>query len=260
MSQLSQSLKNRHAKNSSKWYAMDTDDVLIKLNSSKNGLTQEEADERLKRHGENKLPESRRQPRLKIFLAQFKSSLVYVLLAATIVSALLGDFVDAGVIFLAVIINVIIGFYQENKAETALYSLRKIVVNYCQVLRDGQKKQIETKDLVPADIVFLSPGDKIPADLRILESTDLKTNEAPLTGESGEIDKTNQTLSGDFTLADQANMAFMGTAVTQGNAVGVVTSTADNTALGRIASLVAGTEEMVTPLQRRLNIFSRKFK
>ncbi len=258
MSQISQSHKNRREKSADKWYTMSADDVLIKLDSSKNGLTQDEVEERLKQYGENKLPESRRQSRLKILITQFKSSLVYILLAASLISALLKDFVDAGVILLAVVINVIIGFYQENKAETALSSLRKIVVNHCQVMRDGHKKQIETKNLVPGDIVFLSPGDKIPADLRILQATDLKTNEAPLTGESGEIDKNNQTLSGDFIIADQTNMAFMGTAVTQGNAIGVVTSTADSTALGHIASLVAGTGELVTPLQRRLNIFSRK--
>ncbi|MFH1890936.1 MAG: HAD-IC family P-type ATPase [Candidatus Kuenenbacteria bacterium] len=258
MSEISQFHISHHTKNADKWYAMACEDVLDKLESSKNGLTQEEVEKRQKKYGLNKLPEAKRTAYLAIFLRQFKSSLVYVLLAAAIISALLGDFVDAGVILLAVVINVIIGFYQENKAESSLSALRKIVVSYCKVSRNGQEHQIQTYELVPGDIVFLAPGDKISADLRIIKANNLKTNEASLTGESAEIDKTNKTHIGELVIADQADMAFMGTQVTQGNGVGVVVATGRQTAIGHIAELITSTQEMITPLQHKLSIFARK--
>ena len=259
MSKISQAKLGRSKKHEEKrWYNLTQEDIFEKLGTSKNGLTLEEVAKRQKQSGPNKLPAMKRETRLFLFLKQFKSSLVYILLIAAIISMFLGDYIDAGVIMLAVIINVVIGFYQENKAQTALSALNKIVVNQCKVTRNNHQQEINTDELVPGDIVFLGAGDKVPADLRLFKVNNLKINEAPLTGESVEVAKTNKTLSGDLIIADQINMAFMGTQVTQGGALGVVVGTSEKTALGKIAQLVATTENLITPLQRKLNIFAKK--
>lgn len=259
MSKLSQAASERqNKKGERKWHAMSQEDILDKLESSKEGLKQDEVAKRQKKYGLNRLPEITQESRLTLLLKQFKSSLVYILLAASIVSLLLRDGVDAGVIMLAVLINVMIGYYQERKAQVALGALKKIVVHRSKVLRGGHKQEIDTLDLVPGDIVFLEVGDRIPADLRLLRETNLKINEAPLTGESAEVDKTNKVLSGDLILADRVNMAFMGTQVAQGSGLGAVINTGGRTEIGKIAQLVATTEDLITPLQRKLNIFARK--
>jgi len=259
MSKTSQATQTRHHKKESKnWYTQSQDDIFYKLEATKDGLSDEQVKKKLNKFGLNKLPEAKIESKWMILLRQFKSSLVYVLLVASIVSLFLKDITDALIILLAVLINVIIGFYQENKAQKALSALKKIVVSHCKVLRDGHKQQLETIKLVPGDIIFLSAGDKIPADIRLLKTNNLKINEAPLTGESIEVKKTEHTLTGDLVLADQANMAFMGTQVTQGNAMGIVVTTGDKTSLGKIAKLVATTEDLITPLQRKLNIFAKK--
>ena len=143
----------RHKKRKEKkWYNLTHEDILNKLGSQKTGLDEEEVVKRQKQYGPNKLPEAKGESRLSLFLKQFKSSLVYILLAAAIISSLLGDQIDAGIIMLAVLVNVIIGFYQENKAQTALRSLKKIVVNRCKVLRDNHAHEIDTDQLVPGDV------------------------------------------------------------------------------------------------------------
>ncbi len=259
MSQISQAkMARQQKKEEKKWYGLNQEDILEKLATPKNGLKKEAVVKRQKKYGLNKLSEVRRESKLSLFLSQFKSSLVYILLAASIISLLLGDEVDAGIIMLAVLINVVIGFYQENKAQVALSALKKIIVNRSKVLRDGHKQEINSSELVVGDIVFLNAGDKIPADLRLLKVVNLRINEAPLTGESVEVNKTNKVLSGDLVLAERSNMAFMGTQVAQGSGLGVVIGIGDRTAIGKIAELVATTEDLITPLQRKLNIFARK--
>ncbi len=259
MSKISQAAQIRHhKKEDKKWYTLSQEEILHRLDSKKNGLSQEQVKKKLASFGLNQLPEAKQESKWMLFLKQFKSSLVYVLLAASAVSLFLKDIADTLIILLAVIINVIIGFYQENKAQKALSALRKVVVNHCKVTRDNNKQEIEATKLVPGDIVWLTAGDKIPADIRLLKTNKLKINEAPLTGESIEVKKTEQILTGDLILADQMNMAFMGTQVVQGNAMGIVIATGKKTALGKIAELVATTEELITPLQRKLNIFARK--
>ncbi len=259
MSKISQASQLRHhKKEEKKWYALSQEELFNRLNSKKNGLTSEQVKKKLASFGLNQLPEAKNEPKWLLFLKQFKSSLVYVLLAASLVSLFLKDIADTLIILLAVIINVIIGFYQENKAQKALSALKKVVINHCKVTRDNNKQEIETTNLVPGDIVWLTAGDKIPADIRLLKTNKLKINEAPLTGESVEVKKTEQLLTGDLILADQMNMAFMGTQVVQGNAMGIVIATGKKTALGKIAELVATTKELVTPLQRKLNIFAKK--
>lgn len=202
--------------------------------------------------------QSLKTSKITLFIRQFKSSLVYILLTAAAISLIMGDITDAGFIFLAVLINVVVGFYQENKAQKALESLQKVVVDFAQVLRDGQKQKKETRTLVPGDLVFLEVGDKVPADLRILQVTSLKINEAPLTGESIPVEKNDLVLSGDLILADRTNMAFMGTQVTEGKGFGVVVGTGAQTYIGHIANLVNKGDEIITPLQHKLNAFSKK--
>ncbi len=259
MSQLSQSIYQLHQKRDhKKWHVFTQEDIFQKLTTSKDGLADEEVAKRAIKYGKNKLPEALGKSKTALFLGQFNSSLIYVLLGATAISLFLGDYIDAGVIFLAVLINVILGYYQENKAITSLAALKKVAINYGKVLRKGQERQIMAEDLVPGDLVFLAAGDRVPADLRILKTNNLKINEAPLTGESVEVEKICRPLSGDLVLGDQANMGFLGTQITQGNGLGVVVATGRETELGKIAGLVAETEDMATPLQKKLTIFARK--
>lgn len=246
------------AKTQIKWYVLTQEAVWQKLSASKNGLNSEEVKKRREKYGWNKLPEGRKESKWALFFNQFKSSLVYVLFGATLVSLVLGDFVNAGVILLAVLINVLLGYYQENKARESLAALKKIAITYCKVLREGVEHQISAEELVVGDLVFISAGDKISADLRILKANGLKLNESPLTGESNEVEKTNRPLAGELVLGDQANMLFMGTQVTQGNGLGVVVATGRETELGKIASLVAETLDALTPLQKKLATFAKK--
>ena len=259
MSLLSQTIyQAKQKKDHQKWYILTQEEIFKKLESNKDGLIDEEIKRRQKKYGLNKLPEARPESKLSLLFKQFKSSLVYVLVGATVICVFLGDYINAGVIFLAVLINVILGFYQENKAHNSLLALKKAATNYCKVLRGGHEKQIISFELVPGDLVFVTAGDKIPADLRILKVNNLKINEAPLTGEANEIEKTNRPLAGDLVLADQSNMAFMGTQVTQGNGLGIVVAHGKDTALGKIAKLVADTADLMTPLQRKLAGFAKK--
>ncbi|HOZ36295.1 MAG TPA: HAD-IC family P-type ATPase [bacterium] len=241
-----------------RWYVLTQEDIFQKLATSKSGLSEQEVKKRLLQHGRNKMPEGQKISKWALLLQQFNSSLVYILLGATVISSILGDYVDAGVIFLAVLINVALGYYQENKAINSLAALKKVAVNYCKVYREGKKKQIMAEDLTIGDLVFLSAGDRVPADLRILKNVNLKINEAPLTGESNEIEKTNRPLAGELILGDQANMAFLGTQVTQGNGLAVVVATGQETELGKIASLVAETKDPMTPLQKKISTFARR--
>src|SRR3989338_3950852 len=156
MSKISQAKLERYKKHEEKrWYSLTQEDIFEKLGTSRSGLTLEEVAKRQKQFGPNKLPTIKRERKLFLFLKQFKSSLVYILLIASIISIFLGDYIDAGVIMLAVVINVVIGFYQENKAQTALAALNKIVVNQCKVARNNHQQEINTDELVPGDIVFL---------------------------------------------------------------------------------------------------------
>jgi P-type Ca2+ transporter type 2C len=179
-------------------------------------------------------------------------------LIAAVVSYILGESIDATVILIAVIINVVVGFFQEHKAQRALEALQKIVSSRARVRRDGRVKVIAAEELVPGDVVMLQAGDKVPADLRLLEVNGLEIAEASLTGESEPVKKEVKKLSGDLVLGDQANMAFMSTAVTQGLGLGIVVSTGGATAIGHIASLVRETKEENTPLQQKLDKFSKK--
>jgi len=165
------------------WYNLNASEVLRVLKSSQNGLTSQEAEKRFKKYGKNKLPEKKKFSQLEIVLNQLKSPLVYILLIAALITFFLENFIDTGVILVAVLINTIVGFIQETKAEQALEKLKQMVEHKSNVLRDGIEKEIRTEDIVPGDIIMLRAGDKIPADGRILEVHDFEIDESALTGE-----------------------------------------------------------------------------
>jgi magnesium-transporting ATPase (P-type) len=225
--------------------------------SRSTGLSQAEADERLARHGPNSLPPPERRGPLARFLLQFHNVLIYVLLAAAVVTLLLGQWLDSAVIFGVVVINAIIGFVQEGKAEQALDAIRGMLSPCAQVLRDGRRQSVPAEQLVPGDIVFLASGDRVPADLRLVELRSLRVEEAALTGESVPVEKSCEPAAADALLGDRASMAFAGTLVTYGQGVGVVTATGPATEIGRISAMLAGVDTLETPLTRRMAVFGR---
>ncbi|HIQ51542.1 MAG TPA: hypothetical protein EYH54_06270, partial [Nautiliaceae bacterium] len=239
------------------WHNLTVKEIFHLLQTSPEGLDQEEVNSRLKKFGPNRLPEEKRLSGFEIFLEQFKNPLVYLLLFAGIVSFFLKEFIDAGVIFAAVLINAMVGFFQEKKAEEAIFHLRKLIQYKTRVLRKGQEKELLREELVPGDIVLLEAGDKVPADIRLFEIKDFQTNEASLTGESSPQRKITEGLAKGTILAERRNMAFMGTVVVTGKAKGVVVETGKNTHFGEIAQLVKRVEKEKTPLQLQLAHLSK---
>ncbi len=221
------------------------------------GLAAEEIERRRAEHGPNQMTARRGTPAWLKFLQQFNQALVYILLAATAVSAALGEWVDAGVIFSVVLINAIVGFLQEAKAEQAIAALARMVLTEATVRRDGRKQRIASTELVPGDIVLLQSGDRVPADLRLVEIRSLQVEEAALTGESVPSPKSVDPLPADTALGDRRNLAFAGTLVTYGQAEGVIVATGDRTETGRIATLIHKAADLSTPLTRKIASFSR---
>src|SRR3989344_543359 len=232
--------------------------VFHALKTTEHGLTSETAEERRRRYGPNTLSRAGEQvSRLKIFLHQWTSPLIIILLVAGAVSGLLGERADMIIIFITAGVNGIIGFIQEDKANRALSKLRSLVTYEALVMRAGQKVQIPSEDIVPGDIVYLSAGDKIQADGRLIQAHDLQINEAALTGESEPVIKQTKPLKKDTVLAERTNMAYRGTIVLNGEGVILVTATGQETEVGRIATLVQETKEEETPLQQQLEKLSR---
>lgn len=223
----------------------------------RNGLSGDEAARRLASHGANALPPPPRRGPLLRFLLQFHNVLIYALLVAGAITLALGHLVDAAVIFGVVVINAVIGFLQEGKAERALDAIRGMLSPRAQVLREGQRRELAAEALVPGDIVFLAAGDRVPADLRLVEVRSLRIEEAALTGESLAVDKALAAVAADAPLGDRSCMAYSGTLVTYGQGVGVVTATGQQTELGRISALLNAVDEMTTPLLRQIAGFSR---
>ena len=235
-------------------HALTAEDVLRdQATIAGQGLSGAEAAQRLNTHGPNELAEKGRKNAWRILLAQVKEVMILILLAAVFISAALQEYIDAGVIFIIVVLNTILGFWQEFKAENAMAALKKMTIPTVRVLRDGKEQQISAKDLVPGDILLIESGNVVPADARLIEAVNLKVQEAALTGESESVDKHSHRLEGgDYALADRKNMIYMGTVVTYGRGQAVVTSTGMQTELGKIATLLQGVEDEQTPLQRRL--------
>ena len=220
------------------------------------GLSDEEAATRLARHGPNRPSTTPGRSALSRFGAQFTQPLVLVLIAAAVVTGAIGEWVDTSVIFGVVIVNAIIGFIQEGKAEEALAALARAVATEVTVIRSGQRRRMDAAHLVPGDVVWLAAGDKVPADLRILSGKQLRTVEAALTGEAAPIDKSHHPLPADTPLADRRNMAYAGTTVVAGQGHGLIVATADATETGRIAQMIAAAPEMATPLTRKMAEFA----
>jgi magnesium-transporting ATPase (P-type) len=230
--------------------------LLLETDASR-GLTQDEAAERLRRFGPNVLPLIRRHGPLMRFMLQFHHPLIYILLAATVITALLGEWVDSSVIFGVVLVNAIVGFIQESRAERALEALMSMVKTEATVLREGEKHQISSSDVVPGDVVLLQSGDKVPADLRLISIRELQVDESALTGESVPVVKEELLLPSDTVLADRRNLAYSGTLVTYGQGVGVAVGTGAVTEIGRIHQLIGSAADIATPLTKKITHFSK---
>lgn len=239
------------------WYQLDLKDIYQKLDTSEKGLTSEEAKRRLEKYGANKIAEEEKINRLKIFINQFASPLIYILLIAGLITIFFQEYIDAGVIFAAVIVNSIIGYLQEYKAEQSVRALKKMLVSRARVLRDGIEREINSEELVPGDVVILYSGIRVPADIRLIHTTELRIDESILTGESLPVEKHYHTIKEEnLTYGDQKNMAFMGSIVVSGRAKGVVVETGMNTVFGRIAKHIKETETVKAPLQEKMTKFS----
>ncbi|XOU94536.1 MAG: cation-translocating P-type ATPase [Candidatus Kerfeldbacteria bacterium] len=234
-------------------YNLSAGEVLKKYKVSNDGLSDHDVNERFEKYGPNKLPEEKPFSIWVIFIGQFKSTLIYILLIAAVISFVLDDIVNMWVILAAVGLNVVVGFFQEFRAQRALESLRKVVTRHAIVRRNGHETEVETVNLVPGDIVILKAGVNIPADIRLIKSADLKVNEASLTGESLPVNKKIEALPSAVIIAEQKNMVFMGTTIVTGSAEGVVVHTGSETEIGKIASLIKDTKEEETPLQKKLS-------
>jgi len=230
---------------------------LAELDASPEGLTAQEAARRLAEHGPNRLPDVRSRGPVLRFLMQFHNVLIYVLLGAAIVTGALQHWIDTGVILAVVLANAVIGFIQEGKAEAAMAAIRGMLAPRAAVLRGGQRVTVEGANLVSGDIVLLEAGDKVPADLRVLEARGLAAQEAILTGESVPVEKTTKPVAADAALGDRQSMLWSGTLVTQGTARGLVVATGQATEIGRIGGLLADVETLTTPLVVQMDHFAR---
>src|SRR5215510_10716713 len=236
------------------WHALETKTVLNHLRVEEGGLTTAEAKRRLEQYGPNQLKEAPRPTFLQMLWEQLNNFVVILLIVASVISALLGDYVEASAIMAIVVLNAMLGIVQERRAEEALAALKKLAAPDAQVIRDGRRQSIPAFELVPGDIIFLEAGNFVPADIRLLEAVNLRIEEASLTGESLAVQKNAATvLDKHLPLGDRKNAAFMGTLVSYGRGRGVVTSTGMHTQLGLIASLLQNVETEETPLQRRLD-------
>jgi Ca2+-transporting ATPase len=243
---------------SARWHQLSTAEIVKLLDSDcQQGLTDAVVLRRQQEYGLNVVSARGGTPAWKRFLQQFNQPLVYLLIGASLVTAILHEWVDSSVIFGVVFINAIIGFIQESKAEKAVEALSKMVTTEATVRRDGRRQRVPSAQLVPGDVVLLQSGDRVPADLRLFQVNSLQVDESPLTGESVPVDKHADPLAHDVVLADRKNQAFAGTSVSYGTAEGLVWATGDKTETGRIAWLIADAVELSTPLTQKITAFSK---
>jgi magnesium-transporting ATPase (P-type) len=240
------------------WHAFDSANALANLHSTDTGLTPAQAAKRLAQHGPNRIEQVARTRLWMRVLRQFNNLLIYVLLAAALVTLWLQDYLDAAVILGVVLINAAIGLVQEGKAERALDAVRAMLATRATVLRDGDRHEIDAADLVPGDVVLLESGARVPADLRLLRERNLRIDEAALTGESVPSEKNAEPVAAEAPLGDRLCMAFAGTTVAVGQASGVVVATANQTEIGKIGTMVSDVNTLATPLTRRLDQFARQ--
>jgi Ca2+-transporting ATPase len=239
---------------SPKWYAIESAEAVAALNSNvQRGLSDAEAASRLSVHGPNEIQEAKKEPLWKLLLDQFKETLILILIAAALVSILIGEAIDSAVILVIVLASAGLGFYQEYRAEQSLALLKKLAAPSAMVIRDGQERVVPTRELVPGDLIILDPGDKVPADARITDQMNLQIDEAVLTGESVPVEKSVGSVEPETSLQERINIAFSGTVVTYGRGKAVVFATGMETEFGKIARLIQTDEQMQTPLEKRMD-------
>lgn len=248
---------NNNEQQQRNWHSLQVDAVFKSLHSNAQGLTEEEALERAAVYGLNLLPDPPRESKIIRFLLQFHNPLIYVLLGAAVITTFLGHVLDTSIILAVIVINAIIGFIQEGKAEKAIDAIRQMLAPSANVLRNGERRRVSAKKLVPGDVVLLDAGDKIPADLRLFQSHLLRVQEAILTGESVAVEKGIFPVEKTAVAGDRVSMAFSGTLVTSGQGRGVVVATGLNTEMGKIMGLLSKVEQLTTPLVKKMDKFSR---
>ncbi|MGE5153622.1 MAG: cation-transporting P-type ATPase [Bdellovibrio bacteriovorus] len=238
-------------------HQLSAETVVERLATGAEGLTENQAAEALHRHGPNRLPPPPKRSPLLRLLAQFHNILIYLLIIAALVTALLGHWVDTAVILGVVVINAVIGFIQEGKAEKALEAVGDLLTPTCTVLRDGARLSLPAQELVPGDLVLLQSGDRVPADLRLVRVRELRIDESMLTGESVPVEKATGAVAKDAPVAERTGMAYTGTLVTSGQGRGIVVATGTSTELGRISAMLSQVRTLTTPLLRQLAVFGR---
>lgn len=242
-----------------RWHQKAVEGVIEELNSSLKGISSEEARKRILEYGPNELKVKKKKTPFMIFLDQFKDFLILVLIAAALISGFIGEVTDTIAIIVIIILNAVVGFIQEYRAEKAMAALKKMAAPSAAVMRNGMPEIISASHLVPGDVVVLEAGGIVPADLRLIESAHMKVEEAALTGESIPVEKHISALHDEhLTIGDRKNMAYKGTFVTYGRGIGIITATGMNTELGKIATMLQEEEEVKTPLQKRLALFGQK--
>lgn len=240
------------------WHTLTPGEVKERLKTNfEKGLSKDEVLKRTDKYGLNELPKGKKQSEIIRFLLQFNNLLIYILLIAAVITALMDHWIDTWVIILVVVVNAVIGYLQEGKAEKALEGIRNMLSLHAIVIRDGKQKDIEAKDLVPGDVIRLKSGDKIPADVRIIESRDFQVEESPLTGEAEAVEKNPDPVEENAILGDRTGMGFSGTTVVFGKATAVVVETGAATEIGKINKMMTGVQVITTPLLQQIEQFSK---
>ncbi|UQZ90454.1 carbonate dehydratase [Deltaproteobacteria bacterium Smac51] len=251
-------MRKEYIEKKSRCHSLEIETIAAELETNlDSGLTSQEAAIRLERFGPNQLPEKKKESAFIRFIKHFNDILIYVLFVSAIVTLVLGHYVDSVVIILVAVVNALIGFIQENKAEKALEDIKNLLPSQAMVVRDGRRQEVKADDLTLGDVVALSPGDKVPADLRLARVQNLRIEESPLTGESAPSEKTVAPLDIDTLLGDRSNMAFSSTTVSAGTGLGLVTSIGSETEIGRINQLMSDVEPLTTPLIRKTDKFGK---
>lgn len=240
------------------WHTKEIHEIFIRFKTTENGLGFDEAKRRLEKNGPNKLPEAKRLTDSQIFFNQFKNSLVYVLLFASVITIILREFVDTGIILAAVFLNVFIGFFEERKAEKTIEKLKEAIDHKAKVLREGGEREIDAEEVVSGDVIVIEAGDKIPADARLFKVTNLEIVEAALTGEAAPSKKTVGKLFPGTVLAERENMVYCGTNAVRGRGLAIVVATGKETEIGKISLMLGNAIEEKTPLQKKLSSFARR--